>query len=81
MFACYTAVDFRARLRFPRAAGEPTRRFHSCGVSLSPLPAGVFVLPSNQQLEAATYMNVHYTNKNPNKFDSQSRIKLVRIFL
>ncbi|MGG4018343.1 hypothetical protein [Priestia megaterium] len=28
-----------------------------------------------------TYMNVHYTNKNPNKFDSQSRIKLVRIFL
>jgi len=38
MFACYTAVDFGARLRFPRAAGEPPRRFRSCcGVSPSPL--------------------------------------------
>ncbi|MDR7244783.1 hypothetical protein [Priestia megaterium] len=30
---CYTAVDFRARLRFPRAAAAPPRRFRSCGVS------------------------------------------------
>jgi len=34
--ACYNAVDFRARLRFPRAAGEPPRRLRSCG--LSPIP-------------------------------------------
>jgi len=31
--ACYTAVDFRARLRFPRAAGETPRRLRFCGVS------------------------------------------------
>jgi hypothetical protein len=30
--ACYTAVDFRARLRFPRAAGEPPRRLRFCGI-------------------------------------------------
>jgi len=35
--ACYTAVDFRVRLRFPRAAGEPPRRQDSCGVSPVPL--------------------------------------------
>ncbi|UYP07024.1 hypothetical protein [Priestia megaterium] len=35
--ACYTAVDFRARLRFPRAADEPPRRLRSCGVSSVPL--------------------------------------------
>jgi hypothetical protein len=28
-----TAVDFHARLRFPRAVGEPPRRVCSCGVS------------------------------------------------
>ncbi|MGC3789477.1 hypothetical protein ACPS01_13325 [Priestia aryabhattai] len=27
--AYYTAVDFRARLRFPRAAAEPPRRWRS----------------------------------------------------
>jgi len=32
-----SAVDFRARLRFPRAAAEPPRRLHSCGVSSVPL--------------------------------------------
>jgi len=31
--ACDTAVDFRARLRFPRAPAEPPRRLRSCGVS------------------------------------------------
>ncbi|MCQ9283475.1 hypothetical protein NQ129_16915 [Priestia aryabhattai] len=35
--ACDTAVDFRARLRFPRAAAEPPRRLRSCGVSPAPL--------------------------------------------
>ncbi|MBX9993255.1 MULTISPECIES: hypothetical protein [Priestia] len=35
--ACYTAVDFRARLRFPRAAVDPPRRLRSCGVSPIPL--------------------------------------------
>jgi len=33
---CDTAVDFRARLRFPREAAEPHRRLCSCGVS--PVP-------------------------------------------
>jgi hypothetical protein len=28
-----TAIDFRARLRFPRVAREPPRRVRSCGVS------------------------------------------------
>jgi len=32
-----TAVDFRARLRFPRADAEPPRRIRSCGVSPIPL--------------------------------------------
>jgi len=32
-----TVVDFRARLRFPRAAAEPPRRLRSCGVSSVPL--------------------------------------------
>ncbi|MEF9464408.1 hypothetical protein [Priestia megaterium] len=31
------AVDFRTRLRFPRASGEPPRRLRSCGVSPVPL--------------------------------------------
>jgi hypothetical protein len=35
--ACDTAVGFRARLRFPRAAGEPPRRIRSGGVSPIPL--------------------------------------------
>ncbi|MBY0003743.1 MULTISPECIES: hypothetical protein [Priestia] len=35
--ACYTAVDFRAWLRFPRAAGEPPRRLRFYGVSPVPL--------------------------------------------
>jgi hypothetical protein len=35
--ACYTAVDFRARLRFPRTAVEPSRRLRSCGFSPVPL--------------------------------------------
>ncbi|MBU3569701.1 hypothetical protein IUJ58_01060 [Priestia aryabhattai] len=29
--ACYKAVDFYARLRFPQAAAEPPRRVRSCG--------------------------------------------------
>jgi len=32
-----SAVDFRARLRFPRAGGKPPRRLLSCGVSPVPL--------------------------------------------
>ncbi|WP_277448125.1 hypothetical protein [Priestia sp. P5] len=35
--AYYTAVDFRARLRFPRAAAEPPHRLRSFGVSPVPL--------------------------------------------
>ncbi len=35
--ACYIAVDFRARFRFLRAAGESPRRLRSCEVSLIPL--------------------------------------------
>ncbi|MCY9017827.1 hypothetical protein MOF27_10355, partial [Priestia megaterium] len=69
--ACYTtAVDFRARLRFPWGAGEP---------------AGVFALPSNQQLEASylykTY--VHSTNEKIRTsliLHQESRF-IVRIFL
>ncbi|MCM3192254.1 hypothetical protein ABIC37_003008 [Priestia megaterium] len=33
----WTAVNFRARLRFPRADDEPPRRLRSCGVSSVPL--------------------------------------------
>ena len=32
--ACSTAVDFRARLRFPRAGDEPPRRFAPAGSHL-----------------------------------------------
>ncbi len=32
--ACYTAVDFYARLRFPRAAAESPRRFAPAGSHL-----------------------------------------------
>ncbi|MED3918279.1 hypothetical protein P4605_06840 [Priestia aryabhattai] len=35
--ACYIAVEFRARLRFPRGAGEPPRHVRYCGVSPIPL--------------------------------------------
>ncbi|WP_312036090.1 hypothetical protein [Priestia aryabhattai] len=35
--AYYTAVDFRARLRFPWAAAESPRRLRSCGGSPVPL--------------------------------------------
>ncbi|MED4209274.1 hypothetical protein [Priestia megaterium] len=35
--ACYIAVNFRARLRFPRPADEPPRRLRACGVSSVPL--------------------------------------------
>ncbi|WP_459993718.1 hypothetical protein [Priestia megaterium] len=34
---CYIAVNFRARLRFPRPADEPPRRLRACGVSSVPL--------------------------------------------
>jgi len=33
--ACYTAVDFHARLRFPRAAAEPPRHLCFSRTSLS----------------------------------------------
>jgi len=45
---CYIAVDFRARLRFPR------------GLILFAFPAGVSVLPFNQQLEATTHMKATF---------------------
>jgi hypothetical protein len=49
-----TAVDFRARLRFPRVTREPPQlRFR--GLTLATSPAGVFVLHSNQLLEQAKY--------------------------
>ncbi|MEH7360666.1 MULTISPECIES: hypothetical protein [Priestia] len=35
--ARYIAGEFRARLRFPREAGEPPRRVRYCGVSPIPL--------------------------------------------
>jgi len=35
--AYYTAVDFRAKLRFPRAVAEPPRCLRSWGVSSVPL--------------------------------------------
>ena len=54
--AYYTAVDFRARLCFPRAAAEPPRRFRSYGVSF---PAGVFVLLSNQLLEGTKQIKLY----------------------
>ncbi len=54
--AYYTTVDFRARLRFPRAAAEPPRRFRTCGVSL---PAGVFALLSNQLLEGTKQIKLY----------------------
>lgn len=59
--ACYTVANFRTRLRFPRAAGEPPCCLRSYRVSL--FLGGVFTLPSNQQLEAlhtVTYVNNHH---------------------
>jgi len=49
--AYYTAVDFRARLRFPRAAAEP---------------AGVFALPSNHLLEGTKQMKLYSPSKKTN---------------
>jgi hypothetical protein len=47
-----TAVDFRGRIRFPRAASKPPRRKSSCGVlPVSLFPAGVFIFHFNQQLD------------------------------
>ncbi|WP_328147831.1 hypothetical protein [Priestia megaterium] len=43
---CNTAADFRARLRFPRAAGEPPRRLCSRGV----LPVLLFPQESSPYL-------------------------------
>jgi hypothetical protein len=53
-----TAVDFRARLRFPRAVGEPPR-LRLRGLTLATSPAGVFVLHSNQQLERIYTQQLH----------------------
>ncbi|MED3998571.1 hypothetical protein [Priestia aryabhattai] len=59
------AVDFHARLRFPRTAAEPPRRFCSCGVSSVPLfpqessPALQSTARSSYKRE--TY--VHYEHK------------------
>ncbi|MEH7604710.1 hypothetical protein, partial [Priestia megaterium] len=47
------------------------------GLIYSTISAGVFVLLSNQQLEAHTYMIV-ITIKNPNVLDSPSRISIHR---
>jgi len=55
--ACYTAVDFRAKLRFPRAVYEPPRRLRFCGV---------FAFLSNQQLEGTKHMKPMFTIKNTN---------------
>jgi hypothetical protein len=46
-----TAVDFRARLRFPRLTRGLLGRTSLWGLTLATSPAGVFVLHSNQQLE------------------------------
>ncbi len=56
--AYYTAVDFHARLRFPRAAAEP-RRFRAYRVSSLPLSAGVFALLSNQLLEGTKQIKLY----------------------
>jgi hypothetical protein len=45
------AVDFRARLRFPRVTREPPR-LRLRGLTLATSPAGVFVLHSNQLLDS-----------------------------
>ncbi|MED4008377.1 hypothetical protein P4629_23610 [Priestia aryabhattai] len=55
-----TAIDFRARLRFPRAAAEPPRRFRSCGVSPVPLfPQESSPCPPNQLLEATKQIKLY----------------------
>ncbi|MFE4121572.1 hypothetical protein [Priestia sp. YIM B13486] len=35
--ASYTAIDFRAKLRFPQEVDEPPRRLRFCGVLSLPL--------------------------------------------
>ena len=47
------------------------------GLIYSAFPAGVFALPFNQRLEAPAFTLLI---KNPNEFDSPSKIKLVRNF-
>lgn len=60
--ACDTAVDLRARLRFPRAGDEPPCRLCSCrGLIPSAFPSGVYALSANQQLEATKQMKPTFT--------------------
>lgn len=57
------SVDFRARLRFPRAEGEPPRRLCVCGVSPIPL--------SRRSLRLArpsTKIHQSSYTKSPNEF-------------
>jgi hypothetical protein len=51
-----TAIDFRARLRFPRVPCEPPR-LRLRGLTLATFPAGVFVLHSNQPLNLVKFIN------------------------
>jgi hypothetical protein len=52
-----TAADFRARLRFPRAAVSLLVAALLRGLTCLAFPAGVFVLHSNQQLKPAVINN------------------------
>ncbi|NGY90928.1 hypothetical protein F3K44_11520 [Bacillus megaterium] len=76
-----TAIDFRARLRFPRAAAEPPRRFRSCGVSPVPLfPQESSPCPPNQLLEATKqikrYAPSQKTNHSSNRLMNGSFLLL-----
>ncbi|MED3852223.1 hypothetical protein P4607_12725 [Priestia megaterium] len=70
----YTVVDFRARLRFPRAAPEPPRRFRFSRRSLR------HALQSTAKSRYIYGTYVHHHKKNPNEFDFLLRIKLIWIF-
>ncbi|MBU8687615.1 hypothetical protein KM918_09730 [Priestia megaterium] len=71
---CYTAINFRARLRFPRAAPELPRRFRFSRSSLR------LALQSTAKSRYIYETYVHHHKKNPNEFDFLLRIKLIWIF-
>ncbi len=79
--ACDTAVDFHARLRFPRAAGEPPRRVstlqesHLFRFSRRSLR---LALQSTARTNHINEIYIHHHLKNPNEFDSPSRISIHR---
>ena len=79
----YTAVDFRARLRFPREAGEPPRCLRSCGVSPVPLfpHESLPCPPINSSKQIYIYeIYIHHTHEKIRTMnrDSPSRISIHR---